>query len=310
MKLLNARHARLWMPALCLLSAWPARAQEGWRDDGEYRIRKALYGTAQQHVDVTAQLRELASGHQRVQVGNQLFGQDPAPGVPKILRLVAKGRGGRTRVFEFAEGDWIDGSLFSGWRQGDWGSEQEGWGGAPGYEDGGRGEWLIERARWGSGARSVDVTARVRELAAAEQRFRVSNQVFGRDPARGEVKTLRIEASQRGRATRVFEYPEGAWVEGVQFGNWGGAPQRPSAVARLEILRAEYRGSYGRSLDVTQLLRERVQSGRLVVRVDNRTLGGDPAPGQPKRLWIEFRAAGSTRTQQRAVNEHDTLTLP
>ena len=60
------------------------------RDDGQYRILQARYGTAEHHVDVTPQLRELARRDQRVRITNDLFGVDPAPGQRKGLRVALR----------------------------------------------------------------------------------------------------------------------------------------------------------------------------------------------------------------------------
>ena len=55
--------------ALCLgaLPAARARGRDSW-DEGDYLILHARYGTAQNHVDVSAQLRRLArrDGHFQV----------------------------------------------------------------------------------------------------------------------------------------------------------------------------------------------------------------------------------------------------
>lgn len=300
---------------LLLLAALPLAARAQWpSEEGEYRIQQAFYGTAERHVDVTAKLREIARNDQRVRLTNELFGVDPARGQVKQLRIVARSPGGRSRVFEYTEGSLIDGAQFSGWNRGDWGQggNSNGWGGRPGYEDGGDGEWRILQARYGTLERSVDVSEKLRELARADRRFRLANETFGVDPARGEVKALRISARKGDGAVRVFEYPEGSWVDGSQFsgwsgGNWGSG-MGPQPTGRLEILRADY-GSGRRSMNVTETLRRRVAGNRLSLMVDNGSLGGDPARGEPKRLSVRYRVAGG-REQRREVDEGQMLSLP
>jgi hypothetical protein len=57
---------------------------------------------------------------------------------------------------------------------------------------------------------------------------------------------------------------------------------------RLELLRAEY-GSGGNWVDVTDRVRTLVNGDTLNMRVDNFTLGGDPAPGARKTLRLRVR---------------------
>lgn len=304
-----ARRALLLCAApLGLLSA--AQAQERWGSREEYRIRRAAYGTPEQFIDVTEPLGEIGRLDQRVQVSNRLFGRDPAPGQPKLLRLYVVGRGGRSRVMEFPEGSWIDGTLFAGWSQGGWGeggNGEPGWGGDTGYEDGGRGEFEILRARWGTPRRNADVTRRVRELAATSRGFRADNGSLGGDPARGEPKLLRIEARTRGGRTRSFEYPEGAWVDDAPFSNWGG-----NGAVGVEIVSADYGSGNGRRIDVSGLLRQGLQQGqgRLQLQVGNASFGQDPAPGVPKWLRLRYRASGSSRVLERTLREDEWLSLP
>jgi len=57
---------------------------------------------------------------------------------------------------------------------------------------------------------------------------------------------------------------------------------------RWELLRAEY-GSGGTWVDVTERVRALVNGDSLNMRVDNFTLGGDPAPGARKTLRLRVR---------------------
>src|SRR5262252_9554933 len=116
---------------LVLLASTLALAQY---DDGQYQILQARYGTARSNVDVTERLRELAREDIAFRMGNSTFGVDPDPGVIKILRIYARGRNGRTRMFEYTEGSTVDGSLFTGWDSGNWG--HGGWNGGWGDKDG------------------------------------------------------------------------------------------------------------------------------------------------------------------------------
>jgi hypothetical protein len=84
------------------------------------------------------------------------------------------------------------------------------------------GAFRILQARYGTARRNIDVTDRLRELARSDRSFRLTNALFGTDPAEGRVKTLRIYARGPGGASRTFEYREGSVIDGSQFVGWGG----------------------------------------------------------------------------------------
>jgi hypothetical protein len=290
---------------LAALAALPLglRAQRA-----EHQFVRAEYGARRRQIDVSATVAQLVQRGQSAQVGNALFGHDPAPGERKRLRVIARDRRGRERVFEFEEDAWFEAERFAL---------------AGGAVAGAEG-WRILHARWGVGAANVDVTERLRELARSDRRFRVSNELFGADPAPGTVKSLRVVASDgRGRRQR-FEFPEGSTLDGQQFlgwgeGDWGhgsggwddggyNGPQRPSHRAAIEW--AEYRAEDGRRMDVTHRLQEALdRQGRVDLVVGNRSLGGDPAPGVPKRLWVRWRTA-SGRSREASWAEDQRLVLP
>jgi len=310
-----------WLTALGARQVSAARAARN-DDDGDYRIQQAFYGTEERHVDVTQRLRELARADQRFLLGNDTFGVDPDRGRVKVLRIVARSPSGRVRTFEYTEGSWVDGAQFGGWRRGDWGddgSQGPGWGDRPGYQDGGDGEFRILRAHYGTEQRHVDVTDRLRELAARDARFRLGNDTFGVDPDRGRVKTLRIHARRSGGPARIFEYIEGSWVDGAQFSGWGGGRWEQDSGWRggwngegrgggsLRIVSAEY-GSGRRQRQIGARLQGLVINGRLELTVSNSMAGGDPAPGQVKQLSIRYTVNG--REQRRVVQEGERLSLP
>src|SRR6185369_12899618 len=88
-----------------------------------------------------------------------------------------------------------------------------------GYGD--SGQYTILTAQYGTPARHVDVTNRLRELAQSDRSFRMGNSTFGVDPAPGERKVLHIFARGPNGQERMFEYPEGSTVEGALFRGWG-----------------------------------------------------------------------------------------
>src|SRR5215470_8934485 len=116
---------------LTMLASTFAMAQLNGRDEGQYQIVRAFYGTARRNVDVTDRLRQLAAQDRTFRMGNSTFGIDPDKGVVKTLRIFARDRGGRERMLEYTEGSTVDGALFTGWSSGNWGRERRtgGWGG-------------------------------------------------------------------------------------------------------------------------------------------------------------------------------------
>lgn len=156
----------------------PPRADA--RDDGEFTIQYATYGTSRRQADVTAALRELARRDQRFRTGNDSFGVDPDPGRKKLLHIVARDRRGQERSFEYAEGAWVDGAQFVGWSRGDWGPERGG-------------SLVIDEARYGADRRWVDVTQALRAQVRGDRfETEVRNELFGADPAPGQRKMLMV----------------------------------------------------------------------------------------------------------------------
>jgi hypothetical protein len=96
-------------------------AQYSSRDEGQYVILSAQYGTERNHVDVTNRLKELARQDRNFRMGNDSFGVDPDRGHVKVLRIYARGPNGGERMFEFREGSVVDGSQFRSWGSGEWG---------------------------------------------------------------------------------------------------------------------------------------------------------------------------------------------
>lgn len=313
----------------CSLGLFPVTAALASWGDGEYRIQQALYGTNQRNVDVTQRLRDLAKRDQRFQLSNRTFGVDPHPGKVKTLRIMATGASGRMRTFEYTEGSWVDGGEFSGWSGGSWG--QGGFGGSPGYHDGGEGEYRILRAHYGTAQNHIDVTQALRDLASRDRRFKLSNSTFGSDPDYGRVKSLRIYAKVPGGAPRIFEYVEGAWVDGAQFSGWSGGQWANSSDGNwdggwggdrpgfghsnpgsgygsgVRIITAEY-GAGSRRINITRRLQDRILNGRLFIKVNNDLAGEDPAVNRPKQLWVVYSANG--REQRKVLNEGQFLSLP
>jgi hypothetical protein len=272
---------------------------------GPWTILHAAYGTAERAIDVTDRLRERARRELRVRVANDTFGEDPAPGVPKLLRIHARNPQALVQVFEYAENSDVDGTRFAGWSSGVWGS------GAAGALP--QRQYRILAAYWGTPEKHVDVTQRLRELARNDDRFNLDGQTFGADPDYGRVKTLRIHAQRWGEPPKVFDIAEGndvdttpfagsgnAWGQGGGWnGGWNGGgpqamgPQRPAG-PQYRIVAALY-GTPERYIDVTARLAELARrDGSPWLRLDNSTFGEDPAYGRVKTLRVHTRAVDGT----------------
>ena len=339
---LLAQWLRRWLlVALTLLTA--SAASTAWAyndDDGDWQIVNARYGTAQRNMDVTSRLKELAREDRSFKVRNELFREDPAVGDRKTLRIIAKGRNGEWRNFDYREGDWVDGSKFTGWSRGDWGHHEwnGGWDGPrPGYGNNGGygnnndgqddGDWAILQARYGTADRNIDVTGRLKELARADRRFKLANELFHDDPAVGARKTLRITARGRNGEIRNFDYREGDWVDGNNFtgwgrGNWGdgqwnggwdgrpgGGYQQPRPEQtdnRLIINRATY-GTGNRQVDVTDRIRYLGRGGALDIKVNNSLSDRDPAVGDTK--WLKVYYQIGARGQERVADAREGTQL-
>src|ERR1041384_5920075 len=136
----------------------------------------------------------------------------------------------------------------------------------------------ITRAEYGSGNNWVDVTERVRSLAADSSRFQVTDQTLGvYSQAPGE-KTLRIDIRDREGNSRQISFRQNEYADIA--GNLRSSDDRDYRDGRgrgydrgdLQITSARY-GSGSRTTDVTQNLSSRVQNGRLEMQIDSNTLG-------------------------------------
>ena len=301
-----------------------AGAQGGANDSGDYQILQARYGSAERNIDVTDRLRELARLDRTFRMGNDTFGTDPDPGRAKTLRIYTRGRDGQARTFEFAEGNVIDGAQFTGWAGGGWGRGPRNGGWRDGLDvNRDAGEYRIVQALYGTAQQNVDVTQRLRELAAQDRNFVVSNAALGADPDRGRAKSLQVFTRTRNGQPRLFEFAEGGTVDGQQFtgwrgGDWGqsernltwnGMPANGvgTVANTITVVNASY-GAGSRRIDVTDRLRSQLRGDRIDATIDNNWAGSDPARGAEKSLWLIYTVNG--RLQYAEVSESGRLTLP
>ena len=194
--------------------------------------------------------------------------------------------------------------------------------------------WQIVRAEYGTRTQHNDVTDIVRDLVGrggVNGRVAVNNQTMGGDPAVGKDKSLHIFARNRRNEEREFNYNEGGFVEVRVFNvrrddrddrpaNYSGRDHddRDDHAANygnrdhdewngLTIIRGYY-GVQGRTLNVTDVLQNRIRDGMLSFVVTNSALGGDPAIGAGKTLIVVYRHQG--KESATAVREGNTLTIP
>lgn len=167
--------------------------------------------------------------------------------------------------------------------------------------------WQVMSADYGVNNNRVDVTDTVRRLVNGPN-FRVNNTSMRGDPARGKDKVLRIHARNGNGQMRDFIYQEGQTVDSRQFTGGGFPGNFPGNGNRnLNIVQASY-GAGNRRGDVTGRLQSMVRNNRLSVLVNNSTMGGDPAIGQPKDLQVTYVYLGQRRSKN--IGEGGNLTLP
>ncbi len=139
-----------------------------------------------------------------------------------------------------------------------------------------------------------------------------------RDPRdnRG-VAVVRIDDSAGGREGYTFDLEwrgssgdggGGNWRSGNSGGGGGnrGRGNRWNST-NLRIISAAY-GSGHQFRDVTDSLKRWIRQDRLDIRVDNETLGTDPAPNRRKELRITYEYAGESKTIN--VREGDRCNIP
>jgi hypothetical protein len=180
------------------------------------------------------------------------------------------------------------------------------------------------RAEWGVPGNRVDVTSRVRTfIHDGVLQLEVTRFNLGIDPAPHQNKDLIIRVRRWDGKVEEYKYPERSTCtlelvppdrrEAHEHHDWDGDHDRDrdSDYDRhehgLRIIRADY-GVEGQFVDVTDTLRSRVGDGRLSVRVDNYTLGVDPAPGVHKYLRVDYVFRGERRNVM--VDEKTFLQLP
>ena len=171
-------------------------------------------------------------------------------------------------------------------------------------------------AEWGVPGSRVDVTARVRTFVHdGVLQFDVTRFVLGVDPAPHHSKELIIRVRRWDGDIDEYNYPEKSSVN-LELDPDGGYERERGGRrdehdewrgSGLLILRAYY-GADGQFMNVTGALRGRIDEGRIYVRVDNQSMGGDPVPGRRKWLRVLYLYDGERKSL--VVEEKTDLRLP
>ncbi len=149
------------------------------------------------------------------------------------------------------------------------------------------------------GGATVDVTAKLNELARAGTfSVAVENESFGKDPAYGKVKHLRVEYEIAGKKT-VRQFAEKASV------NFPADLPLPPVITRAIYEAVDGSGS---PLDVTGKLVKLAEPGSFSLVIGNDALGNDPSRDHLKRLRVEFTSNG--KSWEKVVPENTPLHYP
>jgi hypothetical protein len=281
-------------PAVAAPAAPAATVPAAVAAASDLRIVRATYGERYRRNDVTQRLNSwIRQGRLEIMVTNANMGGDPAPSEKKDLQ-VTYAMGGREHTVTMAEGETL--RLPAGNE-----TAAPGSGAAAGLE--------IRSARYGAGTSVADVTEALRrQVQNGRLEVTVNGQSLGGDPAPGTVKMLRVDYVLDGKEMTTY-FRDGDLVK-LAAANAGSAPAAPAVAAIAQdhggwkILGATYVAS-GMSRDVTDVLRRKVDSGRLAVFVAGFNLGVDAAGGT---LQVEYEVNGERRSI--AAAEGETLRLP
>ena len=146
-----------------------------------------------------------------------------------------------------------------------------------------------------------------------------SNQIeyAGKPLASRQRCSWRVRVWDKDQAPSAWSQPA-AWSMGLLKDDdwraaWIGvepaAAKPPPAAGLLAIRTARYQAVDGAgSADVAARLAALIKDGRLAARVDNETMGGDPADGHKKRLHIAYDLDG--KLQERDIEEGGRLAIP
>jgi antitoxin component of MazEF toxin-antitoxin module len=176
-------------------------------------------------------------------------------------------------------------------------------------------------ATYGSGAKRVDVTDRLQSLTrGGSLTVQVSNQNMGVDPAPRQPKDLRIQARDNNGQVHDYLFREGD-VASLQVSYQADArrgyrddddDRRGRDWDRHDrddlVIEHAFYGINNATAEVTGHLQDLVRGNSLAIRVDNETLGVDPAHDHGKVLCVYYRYRGERRAA--IVRETERLVIP
>lgn len=155
-----------------------------------------------------------------------------------------------------------------------------------------------------TGDKGADVTEQLQKLVDPEtntivfESGQTLNSLFG-DPEPFHIKVLKVEYTVPGesqaRQQKIFEFSTGRRVIGTDSAP-DQEPERPK-VPQLEVEKAVYGGSAGSQKDVTERIRELIDSATQSIIIPatvkfNSFFEGDPAPFAAKELKISYKTGG------------------
>jgi hypothetical protein len=252
-------------------------------------VISAQYGADRRWANVTNQVRgKIRNGSLNFRINNDAFGVgDPAPGVVKTLRLRVREYNNQTRDYTYQENQQVSLQL------GGNGPGYPNRPGGPGYsnynlrsDDQSRFDsyytrWLNYKRTNNSG----EVRSMEKRMYDIYNSYRIPTSVPFYQVASPNVAQ-----------------PEPGWGGGNP--GWGG--DNPG-YGNLRVFSARY-GSGGRGMDVTGRVQSMVRNGSLRFRVNNDSMGGDPAPGQTKQLYMQYSYNGQNRNG--TYRENDEVRIP
>lgn len=309
--------------ALLLLVVMPMFAQAGPKR-GE--LLRATYGSGNQWIDVTPQVRSLIRGESlNFRVDNDTLGIERGYGYAKALRLQFRDQDGHTRQLTFQQNQYVDlrvNRVASLDQQGApaWGRTNTPENGACFYRGGFDSDGFCLEA--GQSLRAIP-NGMNDQISSIKLFGNATVTVFKESGFNGNRRTFSSSVSDL-RNSRTSDW--GDQISSVcvdrsgntTFGNNdtyrdsspdGDNHDRDSSYndRNLRITRAQY-GAGNRMADVTDRLNSQIRNGHLDLRVTNDTMGGDPSPHQQKTLTVQYVYNGVR--SQTVVNEGDTFNLP
>lgn len=260
-----------------VLISLQAQAQRG-------DVSNAQYGANRTWINVTNQVRSMVrNGSLNFRVNNGTLGvQDPVPGVVKTLRLRVTDYNGQSRDYTYQENQQVN--LQIG-------------GGGPGYPPN----------RPGTGPGYGGYQLRSDDQSRFDSYYtRWLN--YQRTNNQSEVRSMEKRMYDIYSSYRIPNNVPFARVASPNVAQPGpGYPGQPGWNNDLRVVSARY-GAGRSSRDVTGRVQSMVNNGSLRFRVNNDSMGGDPAPGQTKQLFLQY----SYRGQQRNITaaEGSEVRLP